>query len=299
MGSKSDIIPHLMRLIPKSENFVDLFGGGFAVTHAAILHNKAKHFHFNEIEPTTVDLIHKAIRGEFSYERFKPEWISREEFFKTKDCDAYVRVCWSFGNNQTAYLFSKDIEAYKRSLHNAVVFDVFDDTAKAALGISAWPFAVKSIAKKRLIVRYLVNKLNPRMRPTRPQHLERLQQLRQLQQLQHLERLQQLERLQHLPITWSSVDYREVKIPENSIVYCDPPYENTGAYTRDFNHTEFWNWARNLKYPLFVSEYTIPHDFRLIGKFQRNTKLSPKGETKTKPEILACNEIAYERFFKK
>jgi len=290
MGSKSDIVENIMRLLPKSENFYDLFGGGFAVTHAAILFKKAKTYHFNEIKPDTVDLIQRAIRGEFSYSNFKPPWVSREEFFARKDTDAYVRLFWSFGNDQKYYLFGEDIEPYKKSLHMAVVFDEFDDIAIKALGFKAWPFGVKSINKRRLVVRYLVKKMNPKLKPT---------QLQQLQQLQQLERLEQLERLQ-ANILWTSKDYREIEIKNDSVVYCDPPYAGTADYDNEsaFNHKEFWDWARLVRQPMFVSEYTVPSDFRVVGKYHRKTKMSQKGMTKTKPELLVCNQIAYDLCFK-
>ena len=34
-----------------------------------------------------------------------------------------VKVCWSFGNDQKAYLYGKSIEPYKKACHFAVVFD--------------------------------------------------------------------------------------------------------------------------------------------------------------------------------
>lgn len=295
IGSKSDIADKILRLIPKCETFVDLFGGGFAMTHAAIVHKKAKHYLFNELQSSNVDLIQKAIRGEFGYKTFKPEWISREEFFAQKESDPYVRICWSFGNNQKTYLFSKEIEPYKRALHNAVVFGVFDEIAEKALGFKSWPFGVQSIQKRRLLVRYMVKKRNPKLTSS---ELQQLRQLEQLQQLERLQQLQQLEQLEQLNITWSSLSYEQVKIPESSIVYCDPPYKGTAEYLTEFNHTDFWNWVRESKHPVFVSEYTVPHDFKVILKINKKTRLSGAGVTSTKPELLACNDVAHKMFFK-
>ena len=34
-------------------------------------------------------------------------------------------------------------------------------------------------------------------------------------------------------------DYQNLDIPDNSIVYCDPPYAGTTKYEDDFNHDEF------------------------------------------------------------
>lgn len=38
-------------------------------------------FHFNELRPGITDLIRKAIKGEYSYENFKPAWIPREQSY--------------------------------------------------------------------------------------------------------------------------------------------------------------------------------------------------------------------------
>jgi len=57
-------------------------------------------------------------------------------------------------------------------------------------------------------------------------------------------------------------DYRDLKIPKKSLIYCDPPYSSTLSYGKDkFNTAEFWNWVY-LRYKdghkLFISEYTAP-----------------------------------------
>ena len=64
--------------------------------------------------------------------------------------------------------------------------------------------------------------------------------------------------------TFLNMDYREVPIPDGSVVYCDPPYINTTKYTTgNFNHKEFWEYMRELsqKCTVFISEQTAPDDF--------------------------------------
>ena len=131
MGSKDKICDELIRLFPNADNFYDLFGGGFSVTHAMMLRRKNdyKEFHFNEIKSDLVDLIRDAISGKYNYDVFKPKFIGRDEFFSRID-EPYIRVIWSFGNNQKDYLFSKEIESYKKSMHNAIVFNEFDEFSK-------------------------------------------------------------------------------------------------------------------------------------------------------------------------
>lgn len=61
-------------------------------------------------------------------------------------------------------------------------------------------------------------------------------------------------------------DYQSCHIPENSIIYCDPPYDNTDPYDHmpKFNSSEFWDWCR-MKHAeghrVYVSEYNAPNDF--------------------------------------
>ena len=63
-------------------------------------------------------------------------------------------------------------------------------------------------------------------------------------------------------------DYKDLPIQPNSIIYCDPPYNNSKKYsTGSFNHNEFWQWCRdmvNKGHTVFVSEYDAPPDFKEI-----------------------------------
>lgn len=63
-------------------------------------------------------------------------------------------------------------------------------------------------------------------------------------------------------------DYKDLYIPSNSLIYCDPPYKNsTGYITGNFNHDEFWEWCRNKAregYKIFISEYVAPSDFKCV-----------------------------------
>lgn len=284
MGSKQDIIASLALNFPKAENFYDLFGGGFSVTHYMMLMKSKRHqnFHFNELIPSTVELIKKAISGDFNYDKFKPEWVSREDFLKNKDTCAYTRLIWSFGNNQRDYIFGKDIEAYKKSFHMAVVFDQFDATARSILQITAWPHDVKTILQKRFYAGQKVAHSNKGM------SAGELKQLQQLQQLERLERLQKLEQLTQLTMT--SLDYSKVIIKPNSLVYCDIPYRNTAKYTFEFDYQRFFDWAASAEFPVFISEYQIDDPrFKLVYTVDKKTKLSSKGMLKGKPEKLYWN----------
>ena len=63
-------------------------------------------------------------------------------------------------------------------------------------------------------------------------------------------------------LTLEHFSYNELEIPKNSIIYCDPPYDNTTKYkTGSFNHSDFWQWCRDKKkerHTIFVSEHNAP-----------------------------------------
>lgn len=68
--------------------------------------------------------------------------------------------------------------------------------------------------------------------------------------------------------TAQQLDYRQLCVSPDDVVYCDPPYAGTTGYsTGDFDSNEFWDtvryWAgKGAK--VFVSEYTAPDDFECI-----------------------------------
>lgn len=119
MGSKSKIAEDILAVLPRGKRFVDLFGGGFAMTHCAMLSGKYEEFYYNELNPLVVDMIKKAISGEYKNEH---RWIDRETFNSLKEKDGYIKYCWSFGNKGDSYLYSKEIEPWKKALHYARVF---------------------------------------------------------------------------------------------------------------------------------------------------------------------------------
>ena len=70
-------------------------------------------------------------------------------------------------------------------------------------------------------------------------------------------------------VSFSSGNYDEIIIPNNSIIYCDIPYEGTKQYatSKNFNHLEFWQWCRDMTkkgHEVFISEYNAPNDFKCV-----------------------------------
>lgn len=121
-GSKSKLAERIVGLFPRATHFYDLFAGGCAITHCALLKNRFQHIHINDINPMMPQAFVKALQGGFDNE---DRWISREDFFRLKDTDPYVAICFSFGNDLKTYCYSKEIEPIKKALHYAVFFDSY------------------------------------------------------------------------------------------------------------------------------------------------------------------------------
>ena len=84
-------------------------------------------------------------------------------------------------------------------------------------------------------------------------------------------------------------NYLDLEIPENSLIYCDPPYEGVTKYKDDFNHSEFWQWCRNMAskgHIVFVSEYKAPDDFECVWEKEIVSSLTQDTGSKKAVEKL-------------
>ena len=269
-GSKSKIVDKLAEVIPYRgiDNFYDLFAGGCAVTHKMYLEGRYKHYYANDIDGQALRLFCDGLKGKYANET---RWISREDFFNLKDCDPYVSCCWSFGNNQRDYLYSRAIEPYKKACHYAIVFgdfallkDLYPDVG-AACEITL--NGIVDIHERRIKFRSVIGcKLAERsnsglMRLSQENDVDRLESLERLERLQSLERLERLESFEY-----SVSDYKAVEIKPNSVIYADIPYISTNTYdgtssvVQPFNHEEFYDWCCKQNELVLISEYYMPKD---------------------------------------
>ena len=120
-GSKNKIADWVLKNLPESKTFVDVFSGGCAMTHCALLSDKYENYIVNDIGDGPL-LFKDAVNGKFAKEK---RWISRAEFLKLKDKDPYIGCCWSFNNDEKAYLYRKNIEDWKEALWYARVKNDF------------------------------------------------------------------------------------------------------------------------------------------------------------------------------
>lgn len=152
-GSKNKLAERIVRLLPKRIHLVDLFCGGCAVSHAAMVMGKYKHIHINDINWMCPTLFIDAINGKYNNES---RWISREEFFRLKDTDPYVAVVWSFGNNMRDYLYSREIEPLKKAIHYALFFSDYSLAKELGHDLS-FIERIKDLQKRYMAVKHYFN----------------------------------------------------------------------------------------------------------------------------------------------
>lgn len=272
MGSKNKIVKALIPQLPSAKYFIDLFAGGCAMTHGAMLSGKYERFIANDISDAP-SLFQRAINGEFRDEK---RWISRDDFQRLKDKEPYIKYVWSFGNNvKKGYLYGKDIEPYKKAFWEFAVNKNAEPLREYGFNVDNL-LSLNSSEKRRLAFALQVKKtLNSSYNPF-------------LQSLKYLENLQRLENLQI-----SQKSYNEVELPRPSecVIYCDPPYANTTGYASgDFDHAELYDYAEHLArqgYKVFISEYDMPKDrFKSVFSVAKRQTLNGKGAGAIKQEHL-------------
>lgn len=90
-------------------------------------------------------------------------------------------------------------------------------------------------------------------------------------------------------IEFQNVEYWNLEIPPQSIIYCDPPYKGTTGYKDSFDHDKFYDWLREKHkegHTVFVSEYSMPDDFVCVWSKKMNNSLTQQTDSKKGFECL-------------
>ena len=299
-GSKNKIAEKLIEQLPSATHFYDLFGGGGAMTHCALLSGKYKYVHYNEFSPLVFKAFKMAINGEFEGET---RWISRENFEKLKDTDPYVAICFSFGNNLRGYAYNKECEKFKKAVHYSIFFND-NSLLKEYIDLSNFKYSSENLKERRLeLQRYLTvllreNKLEVDYGISNSHILQSQKRLENCKEYFNSvgnarNVIQNFERLEHIPqisnkVILTNLSYEQVHIERDSVIYCDPPYKDTDSYLDDFDHEKFYSWLRSLKQQVFISEYQMPDDFYEVFSIKKRVKFSQKQNTQ-KVEKLFSN----------
>lgn len=237
-GSKSSIAKDIVAILPGGKRLVDLFCGGCAVTDYAMKKtDKFNRFLINDIDGRNPKTYIRALSGVF---RNEERWISRQDFFKLKETDEYVRLCFSFGNDCRTYMYGPQIEPYKEAIHSIVFWEDYSKMEALCPAVVetaheycdgkdrkgrrlAFGKAVAAHVKAMGSVEYWQS--NPMFRAVKVkwsedrrgmsscqwnrgsplESLERLERLKSLERMQSLESLERLERLSDMSSSLQSL----------------------------------------------------------------------------------------------
>ena len=283
MGSKrkyaDKLISRMMEIRPHAKYFVDLCGGGGAMTFAAM--QKGMTVHYNEKQKDMADFMRfifellskpKGKYGIFPDEYY--QFITRDKFFELKEQSGnyaqFARICYSFGNNQRCYLFNPDLERLKHLAHDALVFRCEESlkSLNAQLGTNLTLSSASNYNQRRLDFGIAIKRAGKRL------------------DLEQLERLRQLE--QQIIIT--NLCYKKVTVltpADETIVYFDPPYRDTAKYIEGLCHDELDEYFGVLPYTAFMSEYNAP--FLCVNEIETRSTLSATHNGCKKVEKLYIN----------
>ena len=337
-GSKNRIAKKILDVLPAAPVLYDVFCGGCAITHAALLSGKYSRVVANDINGMIPHAFETAITGGF---RNEDRWISRDDFQRLYKTDPYVAMCFSFGNNLHEYCYARDLEPYKRALHYAIFWkdiapwaELCPETADAlkkaveseqdrhkrrigagraivtALKAGLMNGTIDPAVMNKSIYRKIRKEKTPGLGVQSAESVERLKNLETLENDERLQRLKSLERFERLKnletlqtdeslcrvqslesqgrinsvdvppvLSVTTGDYRALNFERGGIIYCDPPYKNTGQYhtVGTFDFDAFYSWCLHQSNPVFISEYTMPEDrFVPVAAFTVTRKMNTK-----------------------
>lgn len=292
MGSKRKLAPAIVDKIlfdyPDTKHVYDLFGGGGAISFEFA--KRGLDVTYNELNSAVVALLRDVMENGITDKYY--QWVSREMFDAHKVGNdwmgGFCQCIWSFGNSQKSYLFGNDIEPLKKLGHEVIV-DKNENSLMALsklLGIEI-PIEVmhrETVNDRRLAFRLFLSRCQNRF------------------DLEQLERLEQLQRLGK-KFTILNGSYADVKIEtpiDSTVIYLDPPYENTAKYKECLIHSELKAWIDASPYTIYLSSYE--YDMPCVLEMEHRSTLSATKNDKKVIEKLFCNkpkhDLRQQDFFK-
>lgn len=221
-GSKNKLAERILDMLPRTEHLYDLFCGGCAISHCALDKSRYNHVHVNDINAMMPQAFVTALQGGFENE---DRWISREEFFRLKDTDPYVAICFSFGNDLKTYCYGRDIEDTKKALHYAIFFSSYE-LSDSLLGVDLRPIERCATRQEK----YLMAKRIIQNTPPQAGMLESWQRLQRIQtaklgatsryrgsfkkKIKELQSWERLNRISSCRVCRTQADYTKLPPPD-------------------------------------------------------------------------------------
>ena len=240
VGNKGQLASDIIDILPTGSRLVDVFGGGGSISLHAYDSRKWDEIVYNELNKSVFALFKELTSGNSGIDFFDFIIPKREELKKLVERykhdtlsveDTVKLIAWSFSNNMKDFLWSRKCEGGQASTEQLKIEftkECFESYGKRD-SIENFSDYCRKMGKK---------------------------QLQQLQRLQQLERLQQSNPL----IICSSLDYKQVQLSEDDVVYLDPPYAHSepslSMYKEVFNNDEFIEWYQSLPNEhIYISGY--------------------------------------------
>lgn len=262
IGRKTYKANKILDLIPAGSHLVDVFGGGGCVTLHALAKGQWGKITYNELSPHVYRLVDELIFQKKQVDLEKLCFTTREQFKAVLAKpeseytleDEIIRLFLSFGYCQSTFLFGKKIFQQRMLATRALLYG---DSGTELDTVYAESRKQNTLSGKHSVWLKWCRDNG---------YLEQRKDLKQIENLQQIERLQQIENLQQ--IERKNLDYRELKIKPDDIVYCDPPYVGTNTYddVPPFDEDEFVNWYMNCPAKeIYISEYTVLPGTELVA----------------------------------
>jgi len=291
MGSKRRLAPTLITEMVKNHiekyqtipvHFIDGFGGGGAMSFSALNYGFLS-VTYNELNTAIVTMLqHVQKNRKLTHEFY--EWVGKEDFdlFKRGD-DIQSGICqsfYSFGGNQKDYSFGK--QELMLSEFHALVADSNQDILNEWNQKHNKNIPLKDPNKLFETLRDRKLRFKKAFFKKGCRHGEQFERIAQLEKICCYPRFQQLNLIN------GSFDELVILTPPNeTIVYFDPPYQNTRKYNQkhqskgnDLNKKVFDYMAKS-EYTIYLSEYESPFEEIYSVKHRNQMNQRNKGNKPT------------------
>jgi hypothetical protein len=267
-------------MFPERTVFVDLFGGGGAITSAALEYKQDTLFEcfkfdkvvYNEVNKLVYTLYSAFIRGEITKEQVSG-YVSREAFYDVKNnTDKYptlqaaiILFVWSFNNAFGSYIFpsrektkeqSNDVCARFENGRLSLLAKHNIDTSK--LETFNEDYHSVSISSNAVVYCDI-----PYYRTCDYGNVGNVKEITYFRHQTDAE----------------SQNCTNISEQLDCKVGCREKHAFTNCYHKGrhydkvfmFDYDKFYEWALGQDYPVFVSEYNMPSEFECVGEWQRAT----------------------------
>jgi len=278
LGSKNtiadEIVEHIINENPKIEHVWDLCGGGGAISHA-FLKRQIK-VHFNEKHTGVCNFIKELNDGKTD-DLLK--WCSRERFFEEMETNGSVKTLFSFNSNLTNYTFSKKNEEIHKIAHELVVnldtcnLNLLTKTYEK-LNIDAVLSGENYDKRKNTLHNELLKKHNKQFIQI---NLYRAKRALKFSKFIQGKLIIHNECMFNLNITTPE---------ETTVIYIDPPYENTWEYSNKMNYKILTEYVKNSNFKIYMSGYENNY-LKQVFEIRKQSSVQTNAHTVVKERLFA------------